>query len=1039
LLTGLKVLNLRYNDLTKIPAQGLRQQSLLEELIVEDNKLTQLDEVQFETQTNLVLLRLGGNQITELHENLFLTTGKLKVLRLENNLLTDINPKTFDIQQGCAATGDCLEELHLQRNKLTQLQNSVFAKLVGLKRLYIQVNPGLTLIPQSVFKAGLSPATTLDTLSMLGSASTCDRGSKTRPIQCTCAVGHVDGSGGTNEGSYCERVDCGATIVGLAAAATATCAGLYEDTCDATCNTGYVGAETFVCGADGLWQGTLECVAVSCAATIPDLDATTTNSETVCGEATTLFNGEPCLIECQEGYAPKDGTTGEFRCQADKSWKGDLECVPVDCGNTVDQLKQGRFEYVDGTGTSPTVVEQCEGDTTFNGDNCFVRCTEGYTEIEQTAVKEFTCSKEGLWEGEIDCRGKRCGRDADVAENTVARCLGDVTFGGDKCGVSCISGYQPKSGTLFGRISGLYCSQYKEKCLASFEQEFGFDGVDDADSSASKLCLFEARRLLLGDNEPGFESTDSLFCRYEYLKEETFDCSAARLGDNKQCARKICREGSLECLECRDEGEGQWSASKLECEPITCDATREEMQTRSCDEQIGADAVAKCLADFDQFADPALGPACAGTNNFEDECAISCGFGYSPKDVPFSCQADQLGNGLWVGKLDCKPVVCPIGMKGSDVRGAAKLDGMDRFAVFEELTPTDADECAHGARLVVGELGDADTSAAAGSEPALGDCAPDATYDPAAPTTYTAVCKDGVFSETYKIECSDPSWLLVDEVFDSHQGGRKGQPLLDWQSPGRFCRRDCGEFVSFAVKNLQSNAALRCDGTLEGDRCEADCRMPQSEFFVQDPNERYVVEFECDYETTSWVNVTENICEALYRTTMTTTTTNPPKLESGLSSGAQAMVIIFPILILLLCLLVILYYFGCLKRFGLSATKDQLEIYGELYSEIYGQADASEIYASAVAKVKGRKKGGGGGATSYGFQPRVPTGPPIKGRSGGPGNASASASKVPKIQIKGRKKRASDLEERSTGTVTQMEINPMFSENGAPPSIPPDW
>ena len=136
---------------------------------------------------------------------------------------------------------------------------------------------------------------------------------------------------------------------------------------------------------------------------------------TTCGEETTLFNGEPCLVECKDGFAPKDGTSGLFTCEAGTSWKGNLECVPVDCGETVDQLKQGRFEYVDAGGAAR---DKCTEGTTF-GSECQLRCSQWYSEIEGAAVKPFVCQANGLWEGEIDCRGKRCGRDAPVEENTV--------------------------------------------------------------------------------------------------------------------------------------------------------------------------------------------------------------------------------------------------------------------------------------------------------------------------------------------------------------------------------------------------------------------------------------------------------------------------------------------------------------------------------------------------------------------------------------------------------------------------------------------
>ena len=69
-MTGLKVLNLRYNLLKSVEAEQFKFNTELVELILEDNALTELEKVTFHQLGKLELLRLGGNKLTELPEEL---------------------------------------------------------------------------------------------------------------------------------------------------------------------------------------------------------------------------------------------------------------------------------------------------------------------------------------------------------------------------------------------------------------------------------------------------------------------------------------------------------------------------------------------------------------------------------------------------------------------------------------------------------------------------------------------------------------------------------------------------------------------------------------------------------------------------------------------------------------------------------------------------------------------------------------------------------------------------------------------------------
>lgn len=76
----------------------------------------------------------------------------------------------------------------------------------------------------------------------------------------------------------------------------------------------------------------------------------------------------------------------------------------------------------------------------FIGDLCF-SCNEGYT----GGPSIFTCNEDGVWEGELSCVGRECGRQVAVTllpPNMTARCQGDTSFGGDDCKATCDNGFE---------------------------------------------------------------------------------------------------------------------------------------------------------------------------------------------------------------------------------------------------------------------------------------------------------------------------------------------------------------------------------------------------------------------------------------------------------------------------------------------------------------------------------------------------------------------------------------------------------------------
>ena len=154
--------------------------------------------------------------------------------------------------------------------------------------------------------------------------------------------------------------------------------------------------------------------------------------------------------------------------------------------------------YLQGTGTN--LRDNCENRN--YKQTCRVQCESAYRSVH-TIAKPYDCKADGRWGpgvlGDLDCKGARCGKNpATLNPDTVARCLGDVTFGGDDCGISCKSGYVP-TGEFAQRIQE-YCTSYSTKCATEFEQEFG-----GTDAYGLDICNFEVRQSHMITSLPFFQ------------------------------------------------------------------------------------------------------------------------------------------------------------------------------------------------------------------------------------------------------------------------------------------------------------------------------------------------------------------------------------------------------------------------------------------------------------------------------------------------------------------------------------------------------
>lgn len=950
--------------------------------LLDDNRITSVDEQAFEFLTNLQILRLGSNKITSIAKDTFKENVNLQILRLENNKLSKIELGLFDFDIGCtpiATNGkkaNCLQQLHLQRNFLTRLQDKIFESLGGLQELYLQVNPELREIPKSIFAAASKLAQSLHSgrLGMLGSASGCvkigDKDTTKGKFYCTCAAGFVDGSS-DNSGSYCEAVDCGLTIKNLPGRGISKCeqgkTTFFKDgkqgECLAQCEIGFAGKANYKCGESGEWEGLYKCTPLSCAAEIAQkpAGALDQNAEAFCREIEQQYGGPPCVARCKTGYVPKVGTSASFRCAEDGKWNGTLICEPIACSAKIGDLVEARIRYLDGTSNNPRVTKDC-ADTKYK-QSCRVQCDAAYSAVDKEP-KPFECTAAGIWEpgalGDLDCKGKRCGREPLTNFDTVAKCLGDVTYGGDNCGVSCATGYVPDGG--FASRVQEYCKLYSEKCKSTFEEEFG--ALDD---SGMETCVFQAQQQTHGSGGEDDLDKDTITCRTQWLKKEPAECSAARLQlgtkntprPGEQCVKKLCREGSIECLICADAG--QWSPSLLSCKAVKCKETFAGIKTAACASRP-AEELDECERKFDIRVGPDAGVNCDGKSKFSFTCPIDCGRGYVPKQVPFLCEADQLGNGLWQGNLDCKSIKAPIKIF-TEPSLNIRLDGIDQNAV---LLGSTFDKRAHP------EIGDANgftngTFVEDGKCPngrfaevfnTNGtECIPNASFHPKRPTTLHMRCTGGI-EEDYNITVGDPAWEVANAKY------------AYFQTAERFCRNDCGSFIHYAVNAVPGE----CANTGEGDKCNVVCNLDASVKYqyVCDPfAQKWLVsgKFGADGELMKNSSLQGHTivppglvqerkltrCQQLFDTTSTTTTTIEAKAESsGLGTGGTVAVVLFPLVIIIVSLALGAYFFGFLARFGLQPNKTREAIYGEVYGEIYGPGGLAmqdmSIYNGQTAK-----------------------------------------------------------------------------------------
>ena len=203
----------------------------------------------------------------------------------------------------------------------------------------------------------------------------------------TCQSGYVAGgthtcaSARTFTGGSCDAADCstGLTIAG----SDSTCSGAAGAVCSYTCRAGYTKGGTHMCRTYGAFYGGY-CTAAACNAGL-----TIDNSDTTCGG----YTDDQCTFSCQAGYV----VTGTHTCRYTGSFTGGT-CVAQPCtsgltisgytgtcsGSTGDVCS-----YTCRAGFDQGGTHTCGTDQVFSGGACTAQpCTSGFT----LANSDTTCS-----------------------------------------------------------------------------------------------------------------------------------------------------------------------------------------------------------------------------------------------------------------------------------------------------------------------------------------------------------------------------------------------------------------------------------------------------------------------------------------------------------------------------------------------------------------------------------------------------------------------------------------------------------------------
>ncbi|XP_065884217.1 scavenger receptor cysteine-rich type 1 protein M130-like isoform X2 [Dysidea avara] len=153
----------------------------------------------------------------------------------------------------------------------------------------------------------------------------------------------------------------------------------FQDTCDVTCDTGYVvnGSKTRMCMGSKTWSGDGTCNRVMCPS-----QPVVPNGSVSCslGDDGVTSYEDTCSLQCDVGYELMGSNT--LMCHANGTWSNFSVCIRVKCP-TLEDLGNGY------------VTCSLGDDEVFSyGDTCSYTCGDGY---KLTGSSIAACGSDGQW------------------------------------------------------------------------------------------------------------------------------------------------------------------------------------------------------------------------------------------------------------------------------------------------------------------------------------------------------------------------------------------------------------------------------------------------------------------------------------------------------------------------------------------------------------------------------------------------------------------------------------------------------------------
>ncbi|XP_067650023.1 sushi, von Willebrand factor type A, EGF and pentraxin domain-containing protein 1-like [Haliotis asinina] len=398
-------------------------------------------------------------------------------------------------------------------------------------------------------------------------------------------------------------------------------------TCNLTCTEGYQpSVHTITCLPDATWSEPISCRGIRC----PRLSAVSHGSFRCSSETSTV--GSTCRLTCVAGYQPSVHT---ISCLADATWSQQASCIRPGCANPV-PVNHGTFN--------------CTSSVHVTGSICHLSCATGY----RPSVHSITCLQDSSWSEAPSCIGIRCPAPAAVPGGTLNCSSTTEHRPGDRCQLTCATGYTPNIRTISCLSDATWSS--RQTCV---------------DSHCPSPPIIQHGMFRCSSTNGHYHGdTCDLLCDRGHRPSSFFQVINCR-SDNTWSPSAICVEitcpsplpvthGSLNCSAMTTHKEGD--TCRLSCDEdyqpsvhtITCLADATWSNTALCNEIVCSPPSVTPHGSFN----------CSSslTHKLGDTCALSCVNGYRPHVHTISCLPDSTWSDSTFCVDDTPPVIhCPVG------------------------------------------------------------------------------------------------------------------------------------------------------------------------------------------------------------------------------------------------------------------------------------------------------------------------------------------------------------------------------------------